>query len=124
MLVTSNSFAAKNGALLRNLITALMRGMKRSLVDPAATAKAMGPWTAGTGVSVKSNVAQYQALRQFSFFGTNQNPHTAQYAIQSTKAYDDASDWLHALGLIPQKMPAAGWVTNQFITPKAMNPRL
>lgn len=127
VLVVSEAFANANGALLKSLVTAMMRGMKKSLTDAKATKAAMGPW-ASTGPNAQgtlaSNMAQFDGLRSYSFFGSNQNPNTATYAQQSISSWDAVNSWLKGLGLVKKSVKASDYVTNEFVTAAARNPKI
>jgi putative hydroxymethylpyrimidine transport system substrate-binding protein len=125
MLYTSESYANSNPDIVKGFVRAMARGYKKAITMPTSElSPIMNTWCStgpnATG-ALSTNMEKFAASGPFNFYGTDQNPDTAQYFQMPLDTIPQVVSWMEK-DKVAKSINLSDFATNEFITPGALNP--
>ena len=126
VLLTSEGYANSHPDIVEGYVRAVARGDKKAIVmSDAEMSPIMNSW-ASTGANavgtLAQNMASWDAMRSYAFYGADQDPNTAGYMEMPLSAFPKVANWLVSTGEATNLGNAGSVGTNQFVTPGALHP--
>jgi hypothetical protein len=103
----------------------MARGYKKAIVmTPAELSPIMNTWCStgpnATG-ALSTNMEKFAACAPYNFYGTNQDPNTADYFKMPLDSLPAIAKWLQK-DKVAKTINLGDFATNEFITAGALNP--